>query len=145
MKALTRISIVMFALLAWSASPVSAADAFKLVVNSANPVTSIDRKDAAKFFVKRSTSWDDGESVSPVDQAPDSSVRESFSESVHGRSVTAVKSFWQKQIFSGRSVPPPEVTGDAAVIDYVKKNRGAIGYVSADADTNGVKTVTVTD
>jgi hypothetical protein len=32
--------------------------------------------------------------------------REGFSKEVHGRSVTAIKSFWNQQIFAGRQVPP---------------------------------------
>jgi len=35
-------------------------------------------------------------------------IRVAFSKSVHGKSVGAVRAFWQQQIFSGRDVPPPE-------------------------------------
>ena len=41
--------------------------------------------------------------------------------------------YWQKMIFSGREVPPPEKTSSAEVVAYVRANRGAIGYVAADA------------
>lgn len=137
------VCLVLLGSLLGLSGPANAAESFKLIVNSGNPVASMDTKDVAKLFIKRVSTWDDGTSADPVDQAPDSAVREAFSETVHGRSVTAVKSYWQKQIFSGRGVPPPELSSDAAVVDFVKKNRGAIGYVSAGADVSGVKVITL--
>jgi len=47
--------------------------------------------------------------------------------------VEAVRRYWQQCIFSGRSVPPPELDSDEAIVRYVAKYRGAVGYVSADA------------
>ena len=143
-KKLTLIAcLVLLGALVGANGTAQAAESFQLIVNSGNPVASMDAKDVAKLFIKRVSAWDDGVSADPVDQAPDSAVREAFSETVHGRSVTAVKSYWQKQIFSGRGVPPPELSSDAAVVDFVKKNRGAIGYVSAGADVSGVKVITL--
>lgn len=143
MKRIRKVFALLLVLIAYRASPVQADESFKIIVNSGITIEALDRKEIAKFFVKRTTAWDGGESVVPVDQAPDSQVREVFSEAVHGRSVAAVKSFWQKQIFSGRNVPPPELSGDAAVVEFVKRTPGAIGYVSASADTAGVRTVTL--
>ena len=83
--------------------------------------------------------------VQPVDQAGDRSVRRSFSESVHGKSVAAVKSYWQTMIFSGRSTPPPELDTDGQVLQYLRDNTGGIGYVSAGASTgSGVKVLRIT-
>ena len=42
-------------------------------------------------------------------------------------------------IFSGRGVPPPELDSDEAVIRFVLKYPGAIGYVSAGADIGAAK------
>ena len=47
--------------------------------------------------------------------------------------MTAVKSFWQRMIFSGRGVPPVEKDTDEEVLSYVGANAGAIGYLSAGA------------
>jgi hypothetical protein len=63
---------------------------------------------------------------------------------VHGKSVTAIKTYWQQQVFSGRDVPPVERPGDAEVVAYVRENVNAIGYVSAGAPlARGVKAVTI--
>lgn len=125
----------------WSSAQSSG---FKVVVNSANPVTSLSTKDLSNFLLKKKTKWDaSGVGAEPVDLEGNSSVREAFSEAVHGRSVSSIKNYWQRQIFSGREVPPPEVKSDREVIEHVRSHPGGIGYVSASASLDGVKEVSV--
>jgi hypothetical protein len=50
-----------------------------------------------------------------------------------------VRSYWQQRIFSGRDVPPPELDSDDAVIGFVSKYAGAVGYVSGAAKLVGVR------
>jgi ABC-type phosphate transport system substrate-binding protein len=116
---------------------------YLVIVNGANPQASLDRKFLGDAFLKKTTRWGDGELIRPVDQSPDSPVRRRFSEQVLNRSVTAVRSYWQQVIFSGRDVPPPELGGDAEVLEFVRKHVGAIGYVSGAAGTNGAKVIAV--
>lgn len=123
-------------------SVAGAADSYLVVINSANPVTSVGRRDVSAFFLRRTSQWDDGTPVLPVD-GPDSPARESFSKDVHGRKTAAIKSHWLQVIFSGRGVPPPAKTSDTEVIDYVKAHPGAIGYVAATTDTQNVKLLKV--
>lgn len=70
-------------------------------------------------------------------------MRRKFSQDVIGRSVSAVKSYWQSLIFAGRDIPPPELDSDAQIVEYVQKHPGAIGYVSPSADVSGVKLLAV--
>jgi ABC-type phosphate transport system substrate-binding protein len=129
--------------LALAASAANAQEGgFKLVVNASNAVSSLTTDEAAQYFLKKKTAWPGGRTVQPVDQAAESPVRRAFSKAVLKKDVGAVKSYWQTQIFSGRGVPPPEKSSDAAVLAFVEANSGAIGYVSADANVGrGVKEV----
>lgn len=118
---------------------------YKLVVNASNPVSSVTAAQAEKLFLKKVTRWDTGGEVQPVDLADSSSVRATFSEEILGKDVPAVKSYWQRMIFSGRATPPPELSSDAQVLEFVRSNRGAIGYVAAGtAVGDGVKAVELT-
>jgi ABC-type phosphate transport system substrate-binding protein len=73
-------------------------------------------------------------------------VRAAFSENVHGRSVASIKNYWQRQIFSGRNVPPPEFSDDSAMVAHVQSDPGAVGYVSPSASLgSGVKRIRVTE
>lgn len=131
--------------LAAAARPASAAG-FKVVVNDSNPASSLGKADLGRLFLKKDTRWESGATVEPVDLLADSAARRQFSRDVHAKEVAAVKSYWQRQIFSGRGTPPPELSTDAEVIAFVKSRPWAVGYVDADAAVGqGVKVVKVVD
>jgi ABC-type phosphate transport system substrate-binding protein len=115
---------------------------YRIIVHPRNPVASVDRSFLVNVFLKKVTRWGHGEALRPVDLA-DSTPRRKFSEEVLARSVLAVRSYWQQQIFSGRGVPPPELASDQAVVKFVLQSPGAIGYVSANADLAGAKVLQV--
>jgi ABC-type phosphate transport system substrate-binding protein len=116
---------------------------FRLIVNKENEVGSLSRSFVTNAFLKKVTSWKDGERMRPVDQRPDAAVRQAFSEHVLRRSVAAVRSYWQQRIFSGRDVPPPELDSDEKVVSYVESHVGAIGYVSGEAKLGEAREVSV--
>jgi len=122
-----------------------AGTAYRIIVNADNPVSSLTRDQASKMFLKKTARWENGSPVLPVDLSSKSEVREKFSREIHGRSVASIKNYWQQQIFSGRNTPPPEKASEAEVISYVKANPGAIGYVSASAEVDEVKTLEIND
>ncbi|MEY4549304.1 MAG: hypothetical protein RL685_5499 [Pseudomonadota bacterium] len=117
--------------------------AYVVVVNGKNPMTLVSRRLLSEVFLKKKTRWDGGELIRPVDQDAESAVRRRFTEHILNRSVSAVRSYWQQIIFAGRDVPPPELPGDVQVLRYVRQYPGAIGYVSAAADTAGAKVLPV--
>lgn len=118
---------------------------YQIVVNPENPTSRLERDRVSKMFLKKIARWDHDVTVLPVDLIPRSPVREKFSKEIHGKSVGTIKNYWQQQIFSGRNAPPPEKTSDSDVIEYVRVNAGAIGYVSGEADVEGVKAVEITE
>ena len=129
------------------ARPAIAADpiAYQVIVHSTNPTTTLTKRQASRLFQKKTKTWDHGPKVVPVDQKRSSRTRRSFSTHVMGKSVSAMKSYWQQQIFSGRGVPTKNKSNDAAVVVYVSSNPGAIGYVSIDADVGKARVVAITD
>jgi ABC-type phosphate transport system substrate-binding protein len=126
--------IVVFTALVWTVPAVASGQGFKVVVNQANPANSISKQELSNIFMKKIGTWSDGQPASPVDQAASSSTRNGFSKVIFGRDANAIKSYWQRQIFSGRGVPPPEKASDDEVIIFVGENSGAIGYVSSNAE-----------
>ena len=119
------------------------APAYRVIVHPQNPLQEIPRAMLADAFLKKVTRWPDGQAIRPVDQPSSSNVRKSFTDDVLRRSVGAVKSYWQQLIFSGRDIPPPELESDAAVRDYVLRNRGAVGYVSGATELQAAKAIGV--
>jgi hypothetical protein len=117
--------------------------AFRIIVNPDNKIAAVSREFLADAFLRNVQQWGDGQAIAPVDLAPSASTREDFSRQILLRSVAAVRSYWQQRIFTGRGVPPPELDSDGAVIRYVGAHRGAVGYVSRNADVAGLRVVPV--
>ncbi len=120
-----------------------AAAAYVVIVHPKNPARTVDRKFLADAFLKKTTRWEHGGAVVPVDLGARSATRSRFSEGVLNRTVAAVRSYWQQMIFSGRGIPPPEMASDGDVVVRVLADPGAVGYVSAAADLRGAKVVAV--
>jgi ABC-type phosphate transport system substrate-binding protein len=96
------------------------------------------------MFLKKVTSWPDSKPVVAVDQSRTAQVRQDFSLDVHQKDADAISAHWQVLVFSGRDVPPRIVRSDEEVVEFVKANPGAIGYVSAKTTLDpGVKKVAV--
>ena len=122
------------------AGPSPAADDFQVIVHGASATVEVERAEVARFFLRQSLKWSDGQAVLPIDQSSRSAVREAFSKGVLGQPLPAVDTYWQRQIASGRALPPPVKTSDAEVLAYVASTPGAIGYVVGGMNlTPGVK------
>lgn len=116
-----------------------------IIVHKENDITSIDRKELSKIFLKRVRRWTNDEKIIPVDLKTDSSVRESFTARIHKKKVSAIKAYWQKRIFTGRGIPPAELKSSREVLEHVSENVNAIGYIHSNTDISNyaVKTLTV--
>lgn len=134
--------LLVFTLLAFPKA--FAQEGFVIVVNSGISLDFLPKDEVSDYFLKKKSEWADGTKVDPVDLDV-REVREAFSDAVHGRSLSSIKKYWQRQIFTGRGTPPPERDSDQAVLDYVSSRPGAIGYVSPRANTSvsGVKTLRI--
>jgi hypothetical protein len=134
--------------MAVAVSPTSTAgtsSGFAIVINAKNSTGELSTEALSRIFMKKTKSWGDGIPILPVDLGGSSKTRKAFSVAVHGRSASAVKNNWQRQVFTGRGTPPPELQSEDDVVAYVRFNKGAIGYVSTNTALDGVRIVTLTD
>ncbi len=119
------------------------AQSYKIIVNKTNAVETISQKELAMVFLKKKKKWENGTLISPIDQQASAQVRGSFSKQVFKKNVAAIRSYWQRAIFSGMDAGPIEKESDKDVIEYVKNNKGAIGYISDTTQVSGVKVLAV--
>ena len=145
MKALVASLALASLLIPGARSAAAELERFRVVVNADNPAKSLSTAQLDLYFLKKQTTWPDGGTVEPVDQSASSFLRALFTEDVHGRKVSAIRSYWQQQIFSGRGSPPPVMSSDAEVLAFVRMRPNAIGYVSAETEIgDGLKVVSIT-
>jgi ABC-type phosphate transport system substrate-binding protein len=115
---------------------------YKIVVHPSNPAVELDRSFLENVFLKKIKTWPSGDSIRPVDQPLRSPIRRAFTARVLRRDLSGVRAYWQQLIFSGREVPPLELDTDKAIVRYVSKHPGAVGYVSTTAPVDRLKVVT---
>jgi hypothetical protein len=60
-----------------------------------------------------------------------------------GKSDDALRTHCHTLVFTGGGTRPKFLDSDAEIVSYVAKTRGAIGYVSGDFPTEGVKVVPI--
>ena len=142
-KTIFSISVFMM-IFALSGSRLLAQD-YRIIVNKSNPVSSMTRQEVSKLFLKKILKWNNYQTVLPVDLTEDNPARKAFSKEIHKKDIKKVKAYWQKMIFSGRAIPPPQKAKENEVLAYVQSNPSAIGYVSASAQTGNVKVLKITE
>jgi ABC-type phosphate transport system substrate-binding protein len=116
---------------------------YVVIVHPDNPIGELSRGFLQNAFLKKTVAWGDGEGLRPVDLSRRFAVRAQFVREVLKKTPVQLRSYWNQQIFSGKGSPPPERETEAAVVAYVLANRGAIGYLSADADPGRARVVRV--
>jgi ABC-type phosphate transport system substrate-binding protein len=137
------ILLVPMLLLSFLGMPSAKTQGFKVIVNTNSDISSLSKREVSRLFLKKDKSWDNDLAVTPVDLPGAADARVAFSRAIHGKTVSAVRAYWQQKVFSGRDVPPLERDSDASVVAFVRNNPGAIGYVSDDADVHGVKVINI--
>lgn len=139
MKQFIALFILVVTILAGSAD----AQTYKVIVNNANETESISKKELSMVFLKKKKQWDNGVTITPVEHTVRAELRAIFSKDVFNKSVDAMRSYWQRAIFSGLGTAPVEKATDKEIVEFVKNNTGAIGYVSTATSTVGVKTLVI--
>jgi hypothetical protein len=123
-----------------AAAPAAWADIY-VVVQTANPVKALTQKEALDLYMGRSRAFANGDFALTFDLPRDSPVRASFYQALTGMSQAQVNSYWSRLMFTGQTMPPQALPNEQAVIDVVKRNPSALGYLSQEPTDKGVRTV----
>jgi len=122
-----------------------AVDARAQAVVIANPsVKSADvsKSDLRDVFTGASSSLKDGSHVTPV-LLKQGGAHDDFLAAYIGKNDTAFRASWRSLVFSGQATMPKSLDSEAAVVEYVAHNAGAIGYIGKATPHEGVKILAV--
>jgi hypothetical protein len=114
---------------------------FKIIANPSLKVDSVSADELMRVFLSTTTSLG-GSHVEPVLETG-GAAHEAFLKQFVGKSDSALVAYYRTLVFTGKASMPKQLASDADVAAYVAKAKGAIGYVSADAGTDGVKVLEV--
>jgi ABC-type phosphate transport system substrate-binding protein len=133
---------VLAALLVLALAPrPAAADPIYVVVSAQSPVRVLAQKDVLALYTGRSRTLPGGEVATPIDQQRDGAVRAEFYQALTGMDIARINSYWARLHFTGQVQPPQAVGDDGAVIQRLRADPGAIGYVASEPQGNAVRVV----
>ena len=114
----------------------------KVIANNSVSASSISADDLKSVFLEDKSSLSDGTHVEPVLEKG-GAAHDAFVKDYLGKTDSALQTYYRSLVFTGKGSMPKAMGSDAEVTAYVARTKGAIGYVSADAATEGVKTLDV--
>lgn len=114
---------------------------FKIIANNSVSSNSISAGVLKNVFLEDSDSFA-GSHVLPVLQKA-GPAHEAFAKQYLNRTPPALDVYYRTLVFTGKASMPKVLASDAEVVAFVARTKGAIGYVSSGASTDGVKTLLV--
>lgn len=118
---------------------------FKVIVNRENNIEEISKKELSNIFLKKTTKWSNGEKIVAVNLQVNSETRLHFTKEIHEKSIAQIRAYCQQSVFSGKAAPPIEKQSDKEMIQFIKSNKSAVGYISVDYYDKDIKEIKVND
>jgi ABC-type phosphate transport system substrate-binding protein len=113
-----------------------------IIANPSVKASDVSKGDLRDVFSGAASSLKDGSHVTPVLLKAGGAHEEFLSEYV-GKNDTAFRASWRSLVFSGQATMPKSLDSEAAMVDYVAHNAGAIGYIGKATPHEGVKVLAV--
>ena len=112
-----------------------------VIANPSVKTTEVSKNDLKEVFTGASTTIGGGNVVPILLKA--GTVHEEFLQAYIGKSDSAYRAGWRSLVFSGQVSMPKNLDTDAAVVEFVARNSGTIGYISKTSPHDGVKVLAV--
>ena len=117
-----------------------------MLIGNKTGLTSINRKQMDGIFRGTQSIWKSKEQVIVVMPSSKAEFAEQFAASVLQMSHSALQKYWLALVFQGRANAPVFLNSSSEIIEYVKKNPGAIAVVkAAERDIPAGMTITISD
>lgn len=133
--------LALMLMLAWCPRPARAADTIYVIVSAQSPVRSLAQKDVLALYTGRTRTMPGGYAATPLDQQRDGPVRADFYQALTGMDIARINSYWARLHFTGQIQPPQAVENDGAVIQRLRNDPAAIGYVIHEPQSPAVRVV----
>lgn len=111
-----------------------------VIVNAENSV-SLDQERVKNIFLGKIRQFAEGLTAKPVDLPEGDAVRNLFYKKFFEKSDMDMKLYWSTTIFTGAGTPPRALNSEKEILQYVRENKGGIGYVSGTVRDPGVRVI----
>lgn len=137
-KALCLVLIVGF----FSLIPMAAQAETMVIVNPEVSESSLSAKDLKAAFTNKLPKWSDGTKINII-ILEDGKTNKEFLKKYIKKSPKQFKSYWKKQVFSGKAIMPKSTKKVDELVKLVASIPGAIGFIDSSTPVEGVKILTI--
>lgn len=103
------------------------AEKFVLITNKDNSIKSLSKDVIKSIYLKKRRFWGETK-LTVLNLPPSSNLRQSFEKDILGMSAKELENYWMRQHYKGQR-PPYRLKSPTSVLLFVKKVKGAIGYI----------------
>jgi len=111
-----------------------------VIANKALAVNELSKDDIAAIYLLKKKHWEDDEAMVPINLPVQSEARNLFTEQVFDSTPEKLGGYWDKMLFKGIT-PPLTQNSEQAVMLFVERVKGAIGYVESKPENPNIKIV----
>lgn len=116
---------------------------FFIVANASNPQRALTTKEALDLYTGRSRTFANGDFALVFDLPRDHPQRAAFYQALAGMSPAQLNSYWSRLMFSGQVMPPQALPDEGAMIDLVRRNPSALGWLSKEPNDKQIRVLLV--
>ena len=121
--------------------PAASADSLYVVVSAHNPIRSLSTAELVAIYTGRTRAFPNGDAATPLDQRRDGAARAEFYQSLTGMDIARINSYWARLHFTGQVRPPQTAEDDAAMVQRLRNDPSAIGYLTREPQDGSVRVV----
>ncbi len=110
------------------------------ITNQKNSIQEISKKDIKNIYLGKKKKWTNKIKIIPVLNSSENVEKEFYK--LIGKTKTKYEKYWDKMVFTGKGNPPLKMENNVKIIDYIKKNEGAISFISIQ-DTISEKSIKI--
>jgi ABC-type phosphate transport system substrate-binding protein len=115
-----------------------------IIANKNITANAINQEIVKRLYLGRQSSIDDSTKVTIIGFKEGSTVGNRFNAKVLQKNDSQLASHWARMLFTGQATPPKEAgSRDADMLNEVKRNESAIGYVDAANLDDSVKVLLI--
>ena len=116
------------------------------VVIIANKSVKEDRKskdDIKNIFLGKIVKWEDGTKINIAVLKKENELHKTFAKDYTQKTTSQFEKWWRQMVFTGKGTLPKTFESQETLVEYVKENGGAIGYVDNADITGEIKIIAV--
>ena len=109
-----------------------------IIANKDLSIEKLEKSDIAAIYLLKKKHWENGEDIMPINLPATADARTHFTAQVFDSTPEKLGSYWDKMLFKGET-PPVTQNSEQAVIMFVERIKGAIGYVETKPQSSQIK------